>query len=187
MHMYTLFTGSIEWQYIHVMHRLYRFTMFFWPNQRPRGVFWGPKDARCFLGDFQGEGRESWEIFRQVSQTAESKRGNFWDVPFEGAEWMVRGGEKHHFSKVQTALFGRCWYITYWLANEITKQRRDIVGSSAPPLLVVSDIWRKRKCFNFPRWPCQLTTVCNSHAPPETNIAPEIWCLEDDPFLLGMA
>ena len=45
----------------------------------------------------------------------------------------------------------------------------DIVGSSAPPLLVVSDIWRKRKCFNFPRWPYQLTTVCTSHAPPETN------------------
>lgn len=32
---------------------------------------------------------------------------------FWGAEWMVRGGEKHHFIKVQTALFGRCWYITY--------------------------------------------------------------------------
>ena len=43
----------------------------------------------------------------------------------------------------------------------------------------MSDIWRKRKCFNFPRWPYQLTTVCTSHAHPETNIAPEICCLED--------
>ena len=30
-----------------------------------------------------------------------------------GAEWMIRGAEKHHppSLRVQTAPFGRCWYI----------------------------------------------------------------------------
>lgn len=57
-----------------------------WPFLHGSWGPWGPKDARCFLGDFQGKGRESWWNFVKF-RNGGLKRGNFWDLPF-GWCWM---------------------------------------------------------------------------------------------------
>ena len=126
-HLYIIYRYYRMTVYIHVMHRLYRFTMFFWPNQRL--VPWGPKDARCFLGDFQGKGRESWEIFVKFPKRR-SRNAEIFGIFLSGCWMDGKGWWKTPFYKGSNSTL---WKMLVY--NLLTCKMRS--KSSGGTLLVV--------------------------------------------------
>ncbi len=101
------------------------------------------------------------------------------DLP-RGAEWMIRGAYTPSL-RVQTAPFGRCWYIyIYTYSFTILNSSVIHVGSVNIPY---QSPWKNGPIMGFVEFPMMPSTYM-SHEKNPTLLSIESWMVNRDPYFM---